>query len=159
MNKVSARCLRSTVLALLAILQLLAGSGLLAATNCTPAPSGLVSWWRAESDANDFFGLNNGSFINGAGIAPGKVGQAFAFTTNGEAVIVPSAPSLNPTSGLTVEGWVYVTAFVAIDASLLVGKDSWSDWSRRQYQLAIQKLGNDWVFRSQVTGSTGDNWL
>jgi hypothetical protein len=159
MNTISARCLRSAVFVLSAILQLQAGSGLLAATNCTPAPSGLISWWQAEGNANDFFGLNNGSLINGAGFAPGKVGQAFAFITNGEAVIVPNAPSLNPTSGLTIEGWVYVNAFVAIDASLLVGKDSWSDWSRRQYQLAIQKLGSGWVFRSNVTGSTGDNWL
>jgi hypothetical protein len=159
MNKVAARCLRSAILVLSAILQFHAGSALLAATNCTPAPSGLVGWWQAEGNANDFFGLNNGSVINGAGFAPGKVGQAFAFTTNGEAVILPNKPSLNPTRGLTIEGWVYVTLFNPSGTFLLVGKDSWSDWSRRQYQLAIQKLGNGWVFRSNVTGSTGDNWL
>ena len=46
---------------------------------CTPAPSGLVSWWRAEGDARDFWDGNHGSLQNGATFAAGKVGQAFSF--------------------------------------------------------------------------------
>jgi hypothetical protein len=46
---------------------------------CTPAPSGLVSWWRAEGDARDFWDGNHGAMQNGATFAAGKVGQAFFF--------------------------------------------------------------------------------
>ena len=50
------------------------------AATCTPPPSGMTAWYRAEGDASDQLGVNTGS-LNGtpsAGFAAGKVGQAFS---------------------------------------------------------------------------------
>lgn len=75
---------------------------------CLTSPSGLVSWWRAEGDANDAGGSNNnGIFENGAAYGPGKVGQAFLFNGSGN-VRIPAAPSLDlgQYPGFTIEGWI-----------------------------------------------------
>ncbi|MEI7451980.1 MAG: LamG-like jellyroll fold domain-containing protein [Candidatus Falkowbacteria bacterium] len=51
-------------------------------TDCTLASCsglGMVSYWRGENNANDAHSLNNGTLMNGATFAPGKVGQAFSF--------------------------------------------------------------------------------
>src|SRR5262249_38108336 len=42
------------------------------------APAGLLSWWRGEGSASDVLGASNGTLLNGATFAPGKVGQAFS---------------------------------------------------------------------------------
>ena len=56
----------------------------LAQNNCTPAPSGLISWWPADGFALDVASTNNGVLQGGATYAAGEVGQAFSFDgTNG----------------------------------------------------------------------------
>jgi hypothetical protein len=44
---------------------------------CTPAPSGLVSWWPGEGNGNDVVGNNNGTPVGGISYVSGEVGQAF----------------------------------------------------------------------------------
>jgi hypothetical protein len=75
--------------------------------NCAPAPAGLVSWWRAESNSLDSVGINNGTF-SGAHFVPGEVGLAFSFDATGNNVRVPASASLNVGmgAGLTIEGWI-----------------------------------------------------
>ena len=70
-----------------------------------PVPPGLVSWWRAEGNALDALGANNGTLQGGATFAPGEVGQAFSFNGSSSYVSAPDSPSLRPSS-LTLEGWV-----------------------------------------------------
>lgn len=53
---------------------------------------------------------NDGALVRDATFAPGKVGQAFSFDGDGDSVAVPNAASLNPTTALTIEAWVYPTA-------------------------------------------------
>src|SRR5512139_3879512 len=48
-------------------------------TGCAPIQDGLVSWWRAEGDATDVLGVNNGQALFGLTYVPGKVGTAFSF--------------------------------------------------------------------------------
>ncbi len=55
---------------------------------CIPAP-GLISWWRAEINALDSAGTNNGTLLGGASFAPGEVGQAFLFNSPNAAVKIP----------------------------------------------------------------------
>jgi len=83
-------------------------------TCCTPAPSGLVSWWRAENDANDSVGNHNGTLFNGVGFAGGEVGQAFSFNGNNQAVVIPYSPSLVSTQ-YSMEAWVKPTSQVTTE--------------------------------------------
>ena len=78
----------------------------------TPASFlGLVAWWKAENNAVDSIGTNNGSFINGAAFTNGMVGTAF--NLNGSNYVsVPNAVALNPTNVITVECWLYRSALV-----------------------------------------------
>jgi len=73
-------------------------------TNCVAAPSGLVGWWPGEGNANDVLARNNGNIVGNVTFAPGKVGQGFNFTGNGQ-VSIPNAPSLNFSNEVTVECW------------------------------------------------------
>src|SRR5207249_1939122 len=52
------------------------GLGAVVAQTCLPPPSGLIASWRAESNALDSVGTNNGALQNGATFAAGRVGQA-----------------------------------------------------------------------------------
>jgi hypothetical protein len=90
---------------------LLALAGFLAVTgvqaqDCDPAPSGLISWWPGDTNANDIAGANNGTLHGGATAGnPGVVGGAFLFDGTNGYCSIPDAPSLHPTN-LTVEAWV-----------------------------------------------------
>ena len=100
MSTASARLLR-----LLVLLYLFA-SFHSRAQSCFPPPNGLVAWWQASGNANDFFGANNGTLEGGAiATAPGEVGTAFQFDGTNGFVQVPNAPALEPTN-LTIEAWV-----------------------------------------------------
>src|SRR5438105_4632541 len=71
------------------------------------APPGLVSWWRAEGDASDYAGGNNGTLQGTVPFAAGKVGQAFSFAGNAaNYVSVPSSASLDLTQ-FTVDAWIF----------------------------------------------------
>ncbi len=74
----------------------------------TWAPSGLVSWWRAEWDANDALGTNNGTLNGGVTFAPGKVGQAFDLDGSTGYIKIPASASLTMSgaSGLSLECWI-----------------------------------------------------
>ena len=77
-------------------------------STCTNTPAGLVSWWKAENNAFDSFGNNNGSLQGGLGFGPGQVGQAFNFTAAGQEVQVPASSSIDVGTGggYTTEGWI-----------------------------------------------------
>ena len=73
--------------------------------SCVPSPSGLVGWWRAEGDAVDSVGANNGTLVDGASFTSGRVGQAFNFSGNNQYVEVQSiSSSLN--GPFSLEAWV-----------------------------------------------------
>ena len=72
-------------------------------------PPGMVAWWRAESNALDTVGTNNGVLINGATFSTGKVGLAFSMDGVSQSVEIADAPALHPAS-LTIEGWVQFSA-------------------------------------------------
>ncbi len=71
-----------------------------------PAPAGLVSWWRAESNANDAADSNNGTLRGGVSFTTGRVSQAFRFNGTNSYVEVPDSPALRLTNQLTIEFWV-----------------------------------------------------
>lgn len=83
----------------------------LAATqNCASSPTGLVSWWPGDGNANDIVGPNQGTLQNGATFASGLIDQAFSFDGTDDFVEVPNSPSLMITGAFTVEFWFKLNA-------------------------------------------------
>ncbi|MBK9604996.1 MAG: Ig-like domain repeat protein [Betaproteobacteria bacterium] len=72
--------------------------------NCVAPPTGLISWWPGDGNANDLRGGNNGTLQGSATFAAGNVLQAFSFAANGY-VDIPYGANLT-TSHVTVEAWV-----------------------------------------------------
>jgi hypothetical protein len=74
---------------------------------CVPAPSGLVAWWRAESNALDSIGINNALSPLGGSYTNGEVGTAFSFGGSSLLAFAPSAQlDIGAGEGLTLEGWI-----------------------------------------------------
>ncbi|MBI3849394.1 MAG: immunoglobulin domain-containing protein [Verrucomicrobia bacterium] len=85
---------------------------------CTPAPTGAVAWWRAESNTVDSIGINDGlpqgSRLNEILYTTGKVGAAFRFFSGSfgfgltNYLFVPPSADLNlgAGDGLSIEGWI-----------------------------------------------------
>lgn len=71
---------------------------------CTPMPTGMVSWWTGDQNANDFVGSNHGTYTGA--YLPGKIGSAFAISGQGnDFVTVPQSASLESAT-VTVDAWV-----------------------------------------------------
>ena len=83
------------------------GFAVTAIAACVTPPSGMVSWWPGDGNANDIAGSNTGTLQGGTTFTAGKVGQAFQFA-NGSSVSVPASPSLDLTK-FTVDAWVFPT--------------------------------------------------
>ena len=81
------------------------------AQTCDPAPAGIVSWWSAEGNTLDNLGLNNGTFTGTPAYASGMVGQAFSFDGSSQYIRVPDSASLRLSNAMTLEAWVYPTAY------------------------------------------------
>jgi hypothetical protein len=81
---------------------------------CTRPPSGLVSWWPGNGNADDIVGGNHAIFSD-AEYVLGQVRQAFHFDGSGKHVRIPASPSLDVGlgAGLTVEGWINPAGLVA----------------------------------------------
>ncbi|MBN2507344.1 MAG: immunoglobulin domain-containing protein, partial [Verrucomicrobia bacterium] len=108
---------------------------------CAPVPPGLVSWWRAEGDAVDAAGGHDGSVLNGAGFAGGRVGSAFSTAAFGQRVIVADAAAFELTESLTIEGWVFIHGdggIVFMRGDNRTGLDSWILWLTGPQRLSFR---------------------
>jgi len=72
---------------------------------CVMPPSGLVSWWPGEGNANDIVGANSGTPVGNVTYGAGEVGQGFIFDGLGDAVAVGNPASLQ-LQNFTIEAWV-----------------------------------------------------
>lgn len=73
---------------------------------CVTPPTGLVAWWRGESNGYDGAGAHDGAVQNGLMFGPGVAGQAFRFDGVDDQLVVPDAPSLRGIGAMTIEFWV-----------------------------------------------------
>ena len=104
--------------ALFTALALLVAAGAQAqVTNCTSPPSGLVSWWRAETNTLDSWDSNDGIELPHV-YGPGKVGQAFL----NPRVIVSDSFSLHITDALTLQAWVNPTVLSGFTPCTIISK-------------------------------------
>lgn len=76
-----------------------------AATHCVVPPANIVSWYRAEDNANDHTGGNNGTLEPGVTFVDGKVGRAFDFNGTG-GVALGDPANLKITNQITLSAWV-----------------------------------------------------
>lgn len=78
---------------------------------CTGPSNGRVSCWKAENNANDSIGTNNGTLQNGVTFVAGKDGQAFHFNGSNQFVQIPHAADLNMerTNTFTIGSWIRTT--------------------------------------------------
>ncbi|MBI5631874.1 MAG: carboxypeptidase regulatory-like domain-containing protein [Nitrospirae bacterium] len=119
---------------------------------CTPPPSGMVSWWRAEDNALDFIGANDGTLMNGATYAVGMVNEAFSFDGVNDYVQIGARPDLVMTNTLTVDAWIYPTGpGSSIHGGIIVNKEG-------EYEMARYPDGTiQWAFANTVPGWTWIN--
>ena len=77
-----------------------------------PNASGLIAWWKAEDNAYDSVGGNNGTPMNGATYGTGRVGQAFSFDGVNDYVEMPNSDSLNfgANQPMSINMWVKRTS-------------------------------------------------
>ncbi|MBT4503316.1 MAG: T9SS type A sorting domain-containing protein [Gemmatimonadetes bacterium] len=117
---------------------------------------GPISEWRADGNANDSVGANNGVEVNGVAFAPGRIGQAFSLDNNAY-VSVPSAPDLNPTGSLTLAAWVKPTQDT-YQPFIKKWGDSGAWANQRAYGLYMQ-AGRNLVFGISDAANQGNGSL
>src|SRR6266487_1958128 len=86
------------------VLLVLSAYAAASAQTCTPVRTNLVSWWSGDGNALDSRSRNNGTLMNGATFAAGKVGQAVSVDGVDGLVNVAHAPSLHLQT-LTIDAW------------------------------------------------------
>src|SRR5688572_19886269 len=76
-----------------------------AAPKCAQMPAGVVSCWRAEGDALDSAGNNNGVMVGNATYGHGWVGRSFVFDGDRDGVMVGTGTNLH-LQNFTIEAWI-----------------------------------------------------
>ncbi len=114
---------------------------------CLAAPTNLTAWFPGEGDATDVIGGRNGTAMNGAGFASGKVGQGFSFNGGSSQVSVPDDTAWDfGANDFTIETWVKFNAPTSED--VLIGHSNgsgsvnkWIFW-RKNGALAFHLEGS-----------------
>jgi len=109
---------------LLALSLLVIPQGDARSSDCTPAPPGLVGWWPGDGFVLDVAGTNHGALQNGAGYAPGKVGQAFNFDGTGGSVRLPNNFFPFPTSGTSNRPFTFQVWFRTAAGGVIIGQQT-----------------------------------
>lgn len=123
-----------------------------AASSCVPPPSGLISWWPGDGDAQDAANGNHGTLQNGATFGTGLVNQAFSLDGTNDYVLVPHDPSLNPTSAMTIEAWI--NANTTASARDILSK--WGPGGDNQYIFKIHNMSDNQRIELSESGSGHD---
>ncbi len=82
----------------------------LAVPAAAAGPTGMVGWWRAETNAQDSVDTRHGTLVNGMGYDQGKVSGAFAFDGVNDYVTNSTPGITSVTNTFTMEFWAWPTA-------------------------------------------------
>jgi uncharacterized repeat protein (TIGR02543 family) len=92
---------------------------------CAQPPANLVSWWKAENNANDSIGTNHGTMRNGATFATGKVGQAFRFDGVDDYVSTPDSPIFDfGIDEFTIGAWINTATPLSLMRLISAGSEA-----------------------------------
>ncbi|MBK7801803.1 MAG: VCBS repeat-containing protein [Chloracidobacterium sp.] len=123
---------------------------------CSPAPTGLVSWWRGSNNAIDIISGNNGTLLGGAGYADGKVGRAFSFNGTTATVDVPDNNSLDVTTEFSLASWVKPEVIPTYPNGALVMSKVGPISNLNGYQLTLTNI--EGVNKIWCGFNTGGGW-
>jgi hypothetical protein len=116
--------------------------------NCVTPAAGLVSWYRAQNNADDTLGTNNGT-TNGNGFAPGKVGQGFE-VTNSTGITVADNDGLNQ-QNFTIDSWIKIGS--STGTKIIAAKSGTSGLFGYEFGTS------NGLLRLALNGGTGDDQL
>lgn len=116
--------------------------------NCVTPPNNLISWWKAEDNANDSEGNNNGT-PNGASYGTGVVDKSFLFDGVNDVIVVPHSQDLDITNDITIEFWALQTVFNAENTVLCKGSEDAAN------TFSIRFLGQ--IFECVFKDTTGND--
>ena len=116
---------------------------------CVTAPSGLVSWWNAQWGPGDVAGSNGGTLQGGAGLDGGKVGNAFTFNGQSQAVSIPWSTSL-VSNVFSIEAWIEPLATVSAQ--------SWIFGQNYGRQLTVRPGSPSATIAFDISDQNG-NWV
>lgn len=118
---------------------------------------GLVSWWRAENDAVDSIGGNNGVWNGTTAYAAGQIGQAFSFDGGANSVIVPDSPALRLSTAFTMSAWVNPSAISSDAPNGIISKVG-GESGNNGYQMGLYHYrGKNSVFYCSFN-APGEPW-
>jgi len=104
---------------------------------CVEAPAGLVSWWRGDGSAEDFYGDNDGTLQGDATFATGKVGNGFSLDGASDYVEIANSASLNlGTSDFTIELWMKLNSVTSGHHLYHMRKDN----GKNELELRVQYI-------------------
>jgi hypothetical protein len=85
---------------------------------CVTRPSGLVSWLPGDGNADDIQDGNNGTLVNGATFAAGRVDQAFSFDGVDDYVSLGTTQIIGDDTNFTIDAWIKVNSFAVHNKQL-----------------------------------------
>ena len=127
-------------------------------------PSGLVSWWPGDGNADDVAGGNHGTLVNGATFAPGIVGQAFSLDGADDYVEIGDISDfeITPTTSMSITGWVKTSAngpaMVVTKMDVFSPDFGWLVRVTFQGVLELQIANNDDRVRITTIAVNDDQW-
>jgi hypothetical protein len=128
---------------------------------CVAPPSGIISWWSGDGHPFDIVGTNDGTMMNGATYADGRVGKAFSFGGSGDYLEVAGGVGDFGSNPFTVDFWIFPSNGGA--NTPLLGKSHANGgigWDIRLDSSTIQVVGvNGWTFNITSNASvTPETW-
>ena len=116
-----------------------------------PVPTGIVSWWPGDGNADDIIDGNHGTLTGGAKFAPGLVGEAFSLDGVDDYVDVGTSTTLAP--GLfTIELWMHPSSVVDSGPATLASRWGHSTVDPNSWILDIQTDQRICITASNVSG-------
>ncbi|MBI5408195.1 MAG: hypothetical protein HZA14_02380 [Nitrospirae bacterium] len=111
---------------------------------CIQQPSGLISWWLGDGNADDIMGANNGAPMNGTAYAAGKAGQGFSLDGVDDYIDAGTNDIFNFNNGagdFTIDAWIKLTDF--------------SPWAGTIVSKGAQNPFSGWAFYVYSDGRLG----
>ncbi|MEX2307284.1 MAG: CARDB domain-containing protein [Pirellulales bacterium] len=115
--------------------------------------NGLVSWWPAESNADDEWDGNDGTLVGDTTFAPGKIGQAFSLDGANDRVAGTLNGFAGGDSAVTVAAWFNQSASGGHPGKGVIGIGSIG--SQRQFFVRLAARGSNEIW----DGGDGQNRL